>query len=559
MTTILTPVTLWKDFDDTLPLNEVTLSETHCGNAVVRDVFFDGRQTEKGRVKIYAQYVYPADKKEFPAVMVLFEAGLAPDMRFVRRFVSKGYGVLCVDYCGENGTKKHTYYPEDVDYGNYIRAGRAMYYAEPTARETSWFEWSGVARYAARYLSARPEVVSVGAIGLRTGGEILFKVAPYAPISCMISVCAAGWLAYRGIEKYGDEKQREFDEERHRFIAGIDSQSYAPYVKCPVLLISAINDKKYNYDRVFDTYRQINPEVYKAILFSSHGNGLVGMHSLTDIELFLDKYLKDRQVYLSTPISFTVGEDDKGDLIVTGKNDPAGDLVECGYFYTEKVSAFRTRDWTRVLIKGDEVQGDNLAVAPLGVYTGSDRVLLYTFAHYSNGFSVTSRIQEFNISKRYNNSSPKCRVIYTADRDELNGFTALNEKRCVADCFADGKSDVWIARGYGGIEGISSSGEIISYRVGEPRYEAQEGCSLALDLYSKEDAEVKITFFKDEEEQSGYSCVLKLEGGGKWKNFVLDADDFKSESSGTLDSFRGLVSVVFRLGDGIVLNNVVWL
>ena len=50
-----------------------------------------------------------------------------------------------------------------------------------------------------------------------------------------------------------------------------------------------------------------------------------------------------------------------------------------------------------------------------------------------------------------------------------------------------------------------------------------------------------------------------MDGGGKWKNFVLDADDFKSESSGTLDSFRGLVSVVFRLGDGIVLNNVVWL
>ena len=55
MTTILTPVTLWKDFDDTLPLNEVTVSETHGGNAVVRDVFFDGKQTEKGRVKIYAQ------------------------------------------------------------------------------------------------------------------------------------------------------------------------------------------------------------------------------------------------------------------------------------------------------------------------------------------------------------------------------------------------------------------------------------------------------------------------------------------------------------------------
>jgi len=559
LTTILTPVTLWKDFDDTLPLNEEVVSETLCAGAVVRDVFFYGRQTEQGRVKIYAQYVYPQELKEFPAVMVLFEAGLAPDMRFVRRLVSRGYAVLCVDYCGENGTEKHTYYPEDVYYGNYVRAGRAVQYAEPTARETSWYEWAGVARYAVKYLTERPEVKSVGAIGLRTGGEILFKIAPYAPLSCMISVGGAGWLAYRGIEKYGDDKQRGFDEERHRFIAGIDSQSYAPYVKCPVLLISAVNDKKYNYDRVYDTFRQINPEVYKAILFSSHGNGLVGSHSLADIDLFFDKYLKDRSVYLSTPISFTVGEDEAGNLTVSGKNDPAGELVECGYFFTEKVSAFRTRDWTRVLMTEEDVRESNVMEAPLSVYTESESVLLYTFAHYSNGFSVTSKIQEFNVKKQYKNSCPRSRVIYTADTDGRNGFTALNEKRSVADCFAGEHNTVVIAQGYGGINGITCDGALVSYRVSEPRFEAQEGCSLAFDLWSETDADVKIVFYKDEEEQSGYSSVVKVKGGGKWKNFVLDPDDFKSDTGASLESFTGVVSVVFRLGKDIVLNNVVWL
>ena len=58
---ILTSVTLWKDFDDTLPLETEMVSETECGGMLIRDVFFSGRQTEKGRVRVYAQYIVPKD------------------------------------------------------------------------------------------------------------------------------------------------------------------------------------------------------------------------------------------------------------------------------------------------------------------------------------------------------------------------------------------------------------------------------------------------------------------------------------------------------------------
>ncbi len=556
---ILTPVTLWKDFDDSLPLETEMLEETECGDAIVQEVFFSGRKTAKGRVRIYAQYAYPKGEAQFPVLMILFEAGSKPDMEFVRRFVSRGYGVLCVDYCGDNGSSRYTYYPQDVDYANYARAGRAMRYAEPTAKETSWYEWAGVARYAVRFLFDRPEVKCVGALGLRTGGEILFKIAPYVNLSCMISVCAAGWLAYQDIEKFGDGKQRAFDEERHRFIAGIDSQSYAPYVKCPLLLISAVSDKKYNYDRVYDTFQQINPEVEKALLFSSHGNGLVGSHALADIDLFMDKYMKEHSVFLSKPTSFTVAEDGDGNLFVTIKNDPMGEVVDCGYFYTEKVSRFRTRDWTRVMGTPDNFMAGNIVKIPLSVYEGSDKVLIYTFARYSNGFSVTSKIQEFEVKKPYNNSCPSSRVLYDAHQDKLNGFIRYLGSRPLADCFAGRKvSDGLEEVGYGGLKGISADA-VISYRVGEPRYEAPDNCSLSFDMWSAENLSVKVTFFKDEEEHTGYTATVKLEGGGKWKNFVLDPEDFKSETGRPLESFRDTVSVVFYLDSRAVLNNVLWL
>ena len=207
--TFLTPVTLWKDFDDSLPLEVMTLSERAEEGIVWRDVRFLGRKAGDRRVNIYAKYVFPEKAARFPAVMVLFEAGCAFDEVFIRRFVGRGYGVLCVDYCGDNGTDLHTVYPPSIDYANYVRAGSHLEKAEPTARETSWYEWAGVARYAAKFLSTREEVTKFGAIGLRTGGEVVFKIAPYAPLGCMISVCAAGWLAYRGREKIGRASCRE--------------------------------------------------------------------------------------------------------------------------------------------------------------------------------------------------------------------------------------------------------------------------------------------------------------------------------------------------------------
>ena len=52
---ILTPIALWKDFDDTLPLEEETIFEARAGGVVLREVFFSGRETGDGRVRIYAR------------------------------------------------------------------------------------------------------------------------------------------------------------------------------------------------------------------------------------------------------------------------------------------------------------------------------------------------------------------------------------------------------------------------------------------------------------------------------------------------------------------------
>ncbi len=559
MPNILTPVTLWRDFDEKLPLGTEIVSETVSDGVVCRDLYFYGRKTQQGRVKIYARYVFPAGEDEFPAVMILFEAGFRFDEKLVRMFTENGYGVLCVDYCG-GGEGLTTVYPADVEYATYRNAETALDRCERTAKETCWYEWACVARYAAKFLNTQKEVSLFGALGLRTGGEVLFKIAPYAPLSCMISVCAAGWLAYRGIDKFSEASGKQiFDDERHRFIAGIDSQSYAPFVKCPVLLLSAINDKKYNYDRVYDTFRQINPEVEKAILFSSHGNGLIGTHSMTDLMLFLDKYLRDRSVFLPKPISVTAGEDEDGNLIINGTFDAAGEIKEYGIFYSENLTAFKARDWTRVFGKDEDLDG-NVGSVPLGLYANSSRALVYAFVNYSNNFSVTSKILEVNVTKQYRNIKPHSRVIYSS-QDERNGFSSFRRRtKSIADCFIDGvASDVQLLSGYGGIKGVTAPSGIISYRVGEPRYEPPEGVSFHFDAYAKTDVRLRVAFYTDDEERIGFYAETFVEGGGKWKSIVLDADDFKAETGASLPDFSEVVSVVFTSDEEVLINNVLWI
>ena len=73
--TILTPITLWKDFDDSLPLNEEIVSEKQSEKFDCKEAYFYGRQTAKARVKIFSRFFTPKGAEEYPAVMVLFEAG----------------------------------------------------------------------------------------------------------------------------------------------------------------------------------------------------------------------------------------------------------------------------------------------------------------------------------------------------------------------------------------------------------------------------------------------------------------------------------------------------
>ena len=140
-----------------------------------------------------------------------------------------------------------------------------------------------------------------------------------------------------------------------------------------------------------------------------------------------DLFGSDDAVFVSDTVELAVEQDEQGNLVAKVTFDKDAEIKECGIFFTEQISGAHARDWTRVLGNLADVR-DNVGTIPLSVYEKSERALVYAFANYSNNFSVTSKIQEVIIAKPFRNASLKSRIIYSAERDSLNGVSGFRRR-----------------------------------------------------------------------------------------------------------------------------------
>ncbi|MDE7087254.1 MAG: hypothetical protein K2O67_03575, partial [Clostridia bacterium] len=313
MSDILTPISLWKNFNDTLEVMPVTLGERVDDGIKFEYVNFSGRDTGMGRVTVYGVLAVKENNPSRECVLILRDSLEEIDENLLAYFVKSGYSALCVDYGGErDGIDRYTQYPANVKYANAVQCGRYKDFVDFSAAQTCWYEWVAVGIYARKYLSEKLDTENIGLVGFRDGGEIAWKLAYAAQFSCAVTVSACGWKAYKGLAKFHN-KEPEFDDERYRFSAGIDSQAYAPYVKCPMLILCTTNDPEFDCDRAYDTFSRINSEYSRqsSISFSVNCGGNIDYRSTNDLFMFLDSYVKDRHVFMPRPADIEVCADEE--------------------------------------------------------------------------------------------------------------------------------------------------------------------------------------------------------------------------------------------------------
>lgn len=566
---IVSAISLWKKFDLTTPLSvsEWDIAQRH--GARWSRVSFCGHQVEDGTVRIYARFCKPKGTGKKPAVLLLPDAGMPLDEELCRYFVDKGYAVLMPDYSGKTATDKdsdfRTVYPPSLDYANYERA-RGLYDMENdlAADKTTWFEWLYVALFSVRFLKAREDIGNIGVVGVRKGGELAWQTLLSPDVQCGVPINAVGWRSFSGVAKFGDNVAHNLSDDKHRYIAAVEAQSYAPYVKCPVLVLCALRDDTFDCDRAYDTYSRIGNDDGNALVYSSNSGACIGPNGLNDLDLFLEKNLKGREIYIPDTLNVSVKETSDG-LEVTVDCDKEGILEETGVFYAEAdvKTKCADRDWRQIYRADGKTVKDGRAVCKIKPFEGASAVFVYAYAKYINGFRVMSKIT----AKRLSNPDPnavKRRMLFSGK--EMDSFGVAEYKEySIADIFLEQEAMPKKSIGYGGIAGAFSVGGIKTYKIGSPTYKPDENALLEFDVYFHADDTlcVSVDVGDMERESERYTYRTEIKGGGKWKRIILKAADFKGVNCGSpLSGFaegRALVFDCEREETEFAITNILWL
>jgi len=555
---ILTPLSIWGQFDDSLDTNAEIISATETDGVVVERVTFMGRNTDDGRVKIAAAFAYDSLSPALETVIIFSDSTETIDEGLLKFFVNRGYSALMVDYRGKwKGCDFFTEYPECIGYANTRMCGRYKDFVDESAEVTSWYEWVAVGIYACKYVKERTGGSGIAVVGLRDGGEIAWKIAAAVDISCIIPVCAAGWKAYAGISKYLTEEP-ELDSERYRFIAGIDSQAYAPYVKCPVLMLCSTNDTRFDYDRAYDTFSRINPEFLEqsAISYSVRCNSGIGEKSVNDMFMFLDKYLKKRQVFIPKPAEVAVEMDKDANLVARVNFDDRGIMEKCDVYLAEDNIDSSLREWVKCPYL--ERISAHEQVFGLNIYEKTSTVYVLCYVTYSNGFTVWSKMAVKKISGKFRNMQTRRRVIYS-NADGNEGFYMASPKEYgVGGIFFPDPSVLPspVAKAKG-IKGLYCKGGLTTYRMNTPRYAPFTGSMLSLDVFSDENAEFTVTVTElSSNEEYVYTASI---AGGVWQKLVLECKNLKTEGGLPLPAFTPNMILTVDCKKDFAINNVMWL
>ncbi len=564
---IVSAVSLWKKLDMSNPLSESIWGEYEHENGIYENVTFSGHKVEDGSVRIYANFARPKGNGKFPAVLLLQDAGQTIDFELMKFFVDKGYAVLAPDYSGkmqsDSENTLRTIYPKSLEYANYDMAQGLDDLTGITAENSCWFEWLYVATYSIEFLKNRSDISSIGVVGIRVGGEIAWKTMLSPDLKCGVPVNAIGWRSYKATNKFADNVETNMSADKHRYIAGIDSHSYAPFVKCPVLMLCAMRDGFFDPDRAYDTYARIGVADNSAIAYSSDGGSCIGPKTLGDIDLFLTRHLKGQEIFIPSPLNIEM-EEKNGEIEIIVEGDEEAILTDLVIYYAEAEVGTKSvfRDWQKICkVTGKEVK-DGRFIYKLIPHCYGANAFAYAHAKYFNGFRIASKIISKKISRPQESRLIKNKLLF--DGTGLDSFCiADNKEYSIGGIFLEKEALPTKEKGFCNIIGAYSVGGIKTYKISSPRYLPDENAFLKFDAYSANGGVLNVSIdVSDGGDFQVYRCEVPVKKGGKWKRIVLKAEDFKYEKTGeSLVAFSRGRALSFESVDETktLVTNIIWL
>lgn len=558
---ILTPTALWSDFNDSLPLRESVVNEMTYDGIVYTEVYFSGRETQSGRVRVYGLYAKPHNlpaTKKLGGVLILPDLYETVNLDTVNFYVRLGYCVLMVDYRGEHpNSPQHTNYPSEIEYANLLKAGD-VFKVERTAKECCWYEWAAVTKYSLKFLRTRPEIDKIGMIGIKQGANVGWQsLFGEKNVSCFVSVFGMGWQAYKGVFRHVSS-EIELDDERYRWLGGVDAHAYAQYVDCPVLYVAGTNSSDFDCDRGTDTLMRLKPGVEWSFNYAPRFRDTINKKCGDDISLFLKKHLAKAGANLeklyfpaSPQVKTAAGEDGNYYFaeVVLAEYEK---IKKVSAYFSEGISAPGLRNWKPMQLVKRERERCYFR-APLG--GDCDFGHVFAVAEYKNGVTVSSRILYGKFSQLTVHTS---NMLYTSDMG-TDCFCVASESGNTTGEFIFNENDgIKVVECADGIAGVSSRYGLLTYKIGEARFKPGRRSILKFDIYSPEFARLKVSLAVGNAagETEDYSVTLALDGCKAWRNVQVAFTDFKNANNFALRDFDSVAGVKLESVSLFAINNL---
>ncbi len=543
---ILTPITLWEGFNHSLPLKQTVLKSENVGNAVYNYVYFSGREVNKSRVRIYGVYAKQKNQKA-DTILILPDVSNGVDVDLVSYFSNLGFNVLTVDLCGKrDGVADYTVYPDEISYANYDLRGNTMEFVENTARETCWYEWCAVARYAVSFAVSNNPSGKVGVLGLKHGANVAWQLtATDDRVSASAFAFGAGWLAYKGVNKFTQE-EIELDDERCRFIAGVDAHSYAQLVNVPVLYVGATNSLEFDAERAVDTLQRVNNQNKCWHNFVNSSADTLDSYCLNDIKYFFQKYLSLKRIkFPSTPkLSLECDGEDVSYTVEFSNYYPVKSVHV--YACSNDVNPSE-RVWFMPVLNSVE---DGKCTFKRRLHGFVEFEIAYAVVKYENGMAVSSKFSFENLDVHSNSKMPN--VIFSSSRLMTTFLIDDFKSRKLSRVFTTDKLRSYVS-GPLGILGISTKNRVLSYAIKTFAGHLNDNSFIKFDAYTA--VSDKVTIKLNTKSGFVYEDVITLQGQEKWQNITIEFSEFKTDIGMPIKDYEDINSISVSSLGNVAINN----
>ena len=555
MASILTPVSLWEDFQFNEELSYKVLSEKTEDGIVIKEFSLVGRKVEEENVDIYAVLAQPEGSNTSGAIYVISSYNSPINLSLLKDIAKQGYVAFSVDFMGNaSGHGEHyTVYPSSISYANADLTTDSLHFIKDSVKHSCWYEWDVVARYGFKYLKEKFDMDKIAGLGVYQGSLLLWHLAALEKLSCSIFISGTGWRAYRGNFKFDDVPEPNFDESVYSYLAGVEPQAYAKYVKCPTLILTQTNSPYCDNDRAYDTIFRIDKSLYTAIDYSV--NEVIGIYEdqFKDVNLFLDKHIKGVAVDLPAPMEISSTETEKG-IVITVKPCEK-ELALLTLFYAEDTVDPAYRCWRPLKTEKNENGEYTYLYSPTG---NADICFFFAKARYKNGFTVSSNVIAERTEAKSGDDDSKLKVIYASGADPI--------------IFSDGKHEglfdggVVVKKnpeskiGPMGISGVYAEDRLTTFAVNSNADKPLPNANLMFDVYSSVHGAMKVKLlFSEGGKDTEYVYSFDVKGYDVWQAVIINPDRFKSEEGKSIANIGNLKRITFEKEGSFAINNLLWI